>query len=162
MSFTIRPFRRFPVHCAVTYNAGPFLKLLLAYFSGFRLLITLLVLSSSPAYAEWVSIGADNSRGRTVYADPDTIRPKGDVVKMWSLNDYKTIQTGPSASYLSYKVQSEYDCAEERIRKLAATFFSGNMGRGDVVYVQSNEGKWQPVEPGSLGQSEWEVACDKE
>jgi PilZ domain len=24
MSFTIRPFRRFPVQCAVTYNAGPF------------------------------------------------------------------------------------------------------------------------------------------
>ena len=24
MPFTIRPFRRFPVHCAVTYNAGPF------------------------------------------------------------------------------------------------------------------------------------------
>lgn len=23
MPFTIRPFRRFPVHCAITYNAGP-------------------------------------------------------------------------------------------------------------------------------------------
>ena len=126
------------------------------------LLILLLVLSSGPAYAEWVSIGADNQRGRTVYADPDTIRLKGDVVKMWSLNDYKTLQTWPSASYLSYKVQNEYDCAEERIRQLAATFFSGNMGRGDVVSVHSNKGTWQPVEPGSLGQSEWEVACDKE
>jgi hypothetical protein len=24
MSFTLRPYRRFPVQCAVTYNAGPF------------------------------------------------------------------------------------------------------------------------------------------
>jgi hypothetical protein len=24
MPFTLRPYRRFPVHCAVTYNAGPF------------------------------------------------------------------------------------------------------------------------------------------
>ena len=24
MRFTIRPFRRFPVQCSVTYNAGPF------------------------------------------------------------------------------------------------------------------------------------------
>jgi hypothetical protein len=24
MSFSIRPYRRFPVRCAVTYNAGPF------------------------------------------------------------------------------------------------------------------------------------------
>ena len=24
MPFTIRPYRRFPVHCGVTYNTGPF------------------------------------------------------------------------------------------------------------------------------------------
>ena len=35
MPFTIRPFRRFPVQCAVTYNAGPFLKMPLAHLSGF-------------------------------------------------------------------------------------------------------------------------------
>ena len=27
MPFSIRPYRRFPVQCAVIYNAGPFLKL---------------------------------------------------------------------------------------------------------------------------------------
>ena len=27
MPFSIRPYRRFPVLCSVTYNAGPFLKL---------------------------------------------------------------------------------------------------------------------------------------
>ena len=30
MPFSIRPFRRFPVQCAVMYNAGPFIKLPLA------------------------------------------------------------------------------------------------------------------------------------
>ena len=35
MPFTIRPFRRLPVQCAVTYNAGTFLTLPLTYFSGF-------------------------------------------------------------------------------------------------------------------------------
>jgi len=35
MPFSARLFRRFPVQCAVTYNVGPFLKLPLAYFSGF-------------------------------------------------------------------------------------------------------------------------------
>jgi len=153
----------------------------MTYFLGFGSLITLLVLSSGPAYltmrlparplcpsrfvpsaAEWVSNGTNNQRGRTVYTDPDTIHLKGDGVTMWSLNDYKTIQRMGSTSYLSYKVQTEYDCAEERIRKLASTFFSGNMGSGDVVYSISKEGKWQQVEPGSLDQSEWDVACDKE
>jgi surface-adhesin protein E len=162
MPFSIRPYRRFPVQCSVRCHVVPFLTLPLAYVLGFGALITLLLLSSGPAYAEWVSIGASNQRERTVYTDPDTIRLKGDVVTMWSLNDYTTIQTMGSTSYLSSKVHTEYDCAEERIRTLASMFFSGNMGSGDVVYSISKEGKWQLLEPGSLGQSEWEVACDKE
>jgi hypothetical protein len=68
MTFSRRPYR-------VTYNARQFLKLPLAYFSGFWLLITLLVLSSSPAYAEWVAIGSTEvSGGSTVYVDLETIR----------------------------------------------------------------------------------------
>ena len=39
MPFSISPYRRFPVHCAVTYDAGQFLKLPLASCSGFWLLI---------------------------------------------------------------------------------------------------------------------------
>ncbi len=35
MPFVLRPFRRLPVHCSVTYHAGPFLKLPLASCSGF-------------------------------------------------------------------------------------------------------------------------------
>ena len=72
MPFLIHPHRRFPVPCSVTYNAGPFLKLPLAYFSGFWLLITLFVLSSSPAYAEWVKIRSSDTL--TYYADPETLR----------------------------------------------------------------------------------------
>ena len=51
MPFSIRPFRRFAVHCTVTYNAEPFVKLPLAYVLGFVALITLLLLSSRPTYA---------------------------------------------------------------------------------------------------------------
>ena len=39
------------------------------------LLIALLVLSSGPAYAEWVAIGSADD-GMTAYVDPDTIRGK--------------------------------------------------------------------------------------
>jgi hypothetical protein len=57
MPFVLRPDRRFPVQCSVRYHAGPFLTLPLAYVLGFGALITLQVLSSIPAYAEWVAIG---------------------------------------------------------------------------------------------------------
>ena len=45
--------------------------------------LTLLILSSAPAYAEWAAVGSsENGGGVTVYADRDTIRRKGDLVKM--------------------------------------------------------------------------------
>ena len=49
-------------------------------------LLTLLVLSSVPAYAEWVTIAySDSLGGYTTYADPGTLRRKGNLVKIWSL-----------------------------------------------------------------------------
>jgi hypothetical protein len=163
MPFSIRPFRRFPIHCSVTYNAGLFLKLLRASCLGFGSLITLLVLSSGPAYAEWVGLAhTEGVDGFTVYVDLDTIRHKGEPVKIWALRDYKTIRTGAGGLYLSGKDQREYNCAEERTRVLAFTEFSGNMGNGNVVHSNSVEGKWEPVIPGSIDQGLWKLACAKQ
>jgi hypothetical protein len=132
MPFTLRPYRRFPVRCSVRYYASPFLTLPLAYVSSFGALITLLMLSSEPAYAEWVVVGYSESLGGyTVYADPDTIRRNGDLVKVWALTDYTAIQTVGDSSFLSSKAQNEFDCAEERQHELVVTWFSGNMAKGN-------------------------------
>ena len=138
------------------FHIRPFLTLPLA-------LITLLVLRSGPAYAEWVK-GAytESEGGYTMWFDPDTIRRKGDLVKIWVLYDHKTKQTVVGSSYLSERVQQQYDCAEERYRFLLRTWFSGYMGTGDVVFNISNESEWEAVAPGSVGNAVWKVACDKQ
>ena len=59
MPFVLRPFRRFPLQGSVTYSGGPFFTLPPACVSGFRSLITLLFLSSVPAYAECVAVEKD-------------------------------------------------------------------------------------------------------
>jgi len=158
MAFSIRPFRRFPVQCAVTYNAGPFLKLLTCVL-GFGMLFTLLV-SSGPAYADWMSLGTSDS-GTTVYADLATLRREGDLVKMLVLFDFKTAQTKADVSFLSAKAQMEYDCAEQRYEGLAVTYFSGNMGNGQLLDRSSGKGKRLRVSPDSLDQALWKLACDK-
>ena len=127
------------------------------------LLIMLFFLSSGPVFAEWVEV-ASTIDGMTAYADPATIRRKGDLVKMWYFWDYNTIQTVAGNSFLSEKDQSEFDCAEERTRLLAVTKFSGNMGRGQVVYslsFDSAESKWIPVSPQSIEEALWKFACRK-
>ena len=163
MPFTIRSYRRFPVPYSVTCNAGPSLKLLLAYSWGFWLLITLLVLSSGSVHAEWVAVEKNNELAgiMTVYVDPDTIRRKGNLVTMWQLYDYKAIQTVAGDSLLSIKRYNEYDCTEERTRMLAYTWFSGNMGSGKVVYSTPDEQQWEPVIPRSINRTLWKVACSK-
>jgi hypothetical protein len=125
------------------------------------ILIMLLVLSCGSAYAEWVEVSANKNAGVIAYADPDTIRRKGDLVKMWSLFDLKTAQTVGGNSYLSIKAQQTYDCAEDRSQALAYTKFSDNMGHGANVHSVLEEQTWKPVAPMSVGQKLSKVACGR-
>jgi len=163
MPFSIRPHRRFPAQCSVTYNTCSCLKRPLAYLLGWGSLITLLSLSNGPVYAEWVAIASSQSKDGyyTVYVDPDTIRRKEELVKMWVLFDLKTTQTVAGRLILSIKGQEEYDCDGNSHRVLAVSEFSGNMGGGKEVYSTSDERTWLPVDPESVFHGLWKVACSK-
>jgi hypothetical protein len=124
--------------------------------------LTLLLLSSGPAYAEWVKVSDSDETGKTVYVDPATIRRNSNLVKMWQFYDYKTVQTVGGNRFLTAKEQWEFDCAEKRGRVVARKEFSGNMGSGTMVFTNSEVGKWTPVIPGNIGQTVWEVACGKQ
>jgi hypothetical protein len=138
----------------MSFHIRPFLTLPLA-------LITLLVLSSVPAHAEWVR-AMNNRTDPTLYVDSDTIRRNGTVVKWWELLDYNTVQTVAGISFLSMKLIREYDCAIEQIRVLAMADFSGNMAEGKVVFSDFTPSNWVPVQPESMGQTLWKAACGKE
>ncbi len=156
MPFTLRSYRRFP----------------LAYCSGFCSLITLLVLSSGPAYAEWVALEKNYlSPGlRTVYVDPDTILREGNLVTLWQLIDFTWMQGnagigrlgfGPHR-FLSTETHKQFDCAAKRLRLLAFTEFSRCMGTGIRNDGYVDKDNWLPVEPDSINQALWKVACGKE
>ena len=139
------------------FHIRPFLTQPLAFW----FLITFLLLSSGPAYAEWVR-ALNNQTDPTLYVDSDTIRRNGTVVRWWELLDYKTVQTVAGISFLSMKVQREYDCVGEQIRVLAMADFSGNMAEGKVVFSDFTPSNWVPVQPESMGQTLWKAACVKE
>jgi len=96
-----------------------------------------------------------------VYVDPDSIRRKENLAKMWQLYDYKTVQTVAGDSLLSMKRFNEYDCTEERTRTLGYTWFSGNMGSGNVVYSTTEVQQWEPVVSRTINHTLWKVACSK-
>ncbi len=141
-------------------------KQLLAYFSGFWVLITLLFLSTVPAYAGWVAVekGYLLSGLQTMYVDPDSIRREGSLVTMRQLIDFKWMQGSARGStrFLSTETHKQFDCAGKRLRLLAFSEFSHRMARGIRADGYVDTGSWIPVEPDSMNQALWEIACGKE
>ena len=123
------------------------------------LLGLMLLMTAGAASAEWMRSG-DNDE-HIQYVDRATIRRNGNFVKMWSLADFKKVKVTGGKSNLSLRSQQEYDCKEERIRTLAITTFSGQMGSGTVNYFDSDTEKWIPVPPRSIAETMWKIACGK-
>jgi hypothetical protein len=161
MPITIHPQRHVPLPRSVANNQRSLCKLPLVFFLGFWVLITLLTMSSGAAYAGWVLTSGDDEAGLTVFVDPDSIRRKGNLVKMWQLYDYKTVQTVAGDSLLSIKRYNEFDCTGVRTRMRAYTWFAGNMGTGKVVYSTTDEQQWEPVIPRSINHTLLKVACSQ-
>jgi len=127
------------------------------------LLITLLVLSHGPVYAEWVAIEKNYqlSELQTVYVDPTTIRREGNLVTMWQLTDFMWTQGGLiGRRFLSTKTHKQFDCVAKRLRLLAYTEFSRRMEIGIAHDGYVDQDTWLPVEPESINQVLWEVACN--
>ena len=161
MAFTICPHGRFPMRHDLSRYVSLFLAPPQSYLVGLGLLLMVLILSSQPVYAEWVLSSGDDEVGLKVYVDPATLRRNGSLVKMWQLYDYKTVQTVAGDSLLSMKRFNEYDCTEDRTRMLGYTWFSGNMGNGNVVYSTTEQLPWEPVVLRTINRTLWKVACEK-
>ncbi|MDD5300227.1 MAG: hypothetical protein PHD65_07010 [Gallionella sp.] len=127
------------------------------------ILMALLVAVSSSAMAEWVTITGNKILAFTAYADANTEATikNGDKVKMWKMYDYKSSQEVSGYKFLSSEFQNEYDCKEGQSRILANTTYSINMGVGEVIFAQSDTGKWQSVIPDSIDEAMWKFACRK-
>ena len=126
-----------------------------------RLLLGLILLvTATVASAEWTVAERDDEL--ILYVDKATIRRNGNLVRMWDMTDYKTLQKSAAGNpFLSVKTQREYDCKEEKMRLLAFTQFNRQMGQGNVVYSNGNyKDEFEPIEPRSFGEALWKVACN--
>jgi len=127
------------------------------------IVMMLLAIVSSGAAAEWVKIReAGFSSGYDYYADPVTIRRSGDVVKMLTMNDFKTKQIRTSGyQYLSSTAQNEYDCKRDRLRMLSSVLYEKNMATGFSLDTSIDSSNWKAVTPGSIDEAAWKLACGK-
>ncbi|MDH4083532.1 MAG: hypothetical protein OEV99_15550 [Nitrospira sp.] len=137
------------------------------YRIGFWLLAASLVMLHGVVWAEWAALDAryQSHPLQTAYIDPSTIRRDGNLVVLSALIDWKAMQGGRTPTrFYSTKMTKQFDCAEKKVRTLAATDYYGHMGTGEVISGggHTSEGHWATVEPGTLNQGLWETACSKE
>ena len=126
-----------------------------------KLLIGLiLIFASTSVIADWDKVGY--STNFDTYANIKSIRTSGNIVKMWTLYDFKTPQNfNGDRQYQSWKLLEEYDCGDDRSNVLARIYFDGPMGLGEVVYSSEEITKWTHVVPESVSASLMNVACGK-
>jgi len=125
-------------------------------------LMALLVMVSTSALSEWTKVEKNNSEGISRYVDVATIQKTENKVRMVNLIDYQTAREAVDDKFLSIKVVQEYDCNEVKKRILAFNTYSGNMGKGGILYADSSPNDWEIVSsPGSIGLTLWGIACIK-
>ena len=113
---------------------------------------------SCNAAAAWVIVN-DNDE-YIAYADPATISRDGDRVQMSDIVDLKSPRSPPYGNlHASSRAHSEFDCENPRMRTLAFSLHSGQMGDGDLVETAAESNGWLPVAPGTLLNMLWQFAC---
>ena len=91
------------------------------------------------------------------YADPTTIRKTGNIVKMWSLYDYKFPQ---KQGVISIRQKSEYNCTEKKRRQLFLSAYSGRMGNGKTILIYNQpDDDWERFPLGSVRKAMLKFAC---
>ena len=125
------------------------------------ILMLLLAVYSTIAAAAWVPVGG-NENG-TIYVDPATSTKEGDMVSVWYLLNFKSVQvTTLGKQFLSQMSRHELDCKEKRGRILETTTYSGNAESGEVIYRDISVGQWESLKPETVLQILWNVACGKQ
>jgi hypothetical protein len=127
------------------------------------LLFVLLLMVSSVSWAEWEFTQKTNDT-EVIFHDKSTIRRNGAIAKMWTMVDFAKKQIRNGKPYKSQITQFSYDCKSETIKLITSTTYSGSKGQGvSVSSYLDNDGSlpWEPVIPGSLGETEWKIACGK-
>jgi hypothetical protein len=124
------------------------------------IVMLLLVVGGKAIAEEWVAV--NHNKYATGYASPATIVKDGNIVKMWTLVDCKTMTFFSGGSpFMSIKSQEEFDCKEKKLRTLVYTLHAVKMGEGEAIISDSNPRKWEPVLPDSVMEDFLNIACGK-
>ena len=129
-------------------------------------LLMLVAACSRPVPTEWIMVKdiSPTSDGFVTYAAPSTIRKTGTTVTMLSMIDFTVIPGAASdRPHFSWIDEWEYDCQGKSLKPLRFREYSGKMGTGENVFSISTPASLGiALNPGSVSETLWKMACGKE
>jgi hypothetical protein len=113
--------------------------------------------------ANWTFIGNTEYGGFSEFVDLNSIKRKGNKVKMWSLRNFSLVQKVPSIdNFFSIISLDEYDCKEDTIEVLMVIWYSEHMGYGNVIHkIKDVENFKEAAIPNSVAKMKLNSACLK-
>lgn len=122
--------------------------------------LAIALLFAETALADWVML--TRNEDMRLYADRGNIRRDGDIATVSQMADYTFAQWSGAAVVMSVIYTIEVDCADKRLRTLAATAFSEQLGRGrEVVSEKAPSDEWNDIPAGGSAEQLWKLACGK-
>jgi hypothetical protein len=110
----------------------------------------------------WTWVSETMDKKYTAYVDLKTIHKNGNKSKMWTLYDFNMPQRISNKLYLSVRDIREYDCHDKTMKELEFSYLSGNMGMGEIVYMDNSKDEVNSeITPESIGESFFNIACSK-
>lgn len=101
-----------------------------------KIALVMLVVFSSGTMAEWTKVNSDEMGAQ--YIDLGRMQRNGELVKIWTVIDYKEPRKMLGKIFRSVVVQEEYDCENELQRVLFVVANSGQMAAGAAVISGSS------------------------
>ncbi len=124
----------------------------------FGSLLLSLSFAANCALAEWVWVASNDKV--TAYADPSSIRKRLNVVKIWTLFDYKVGGAlSDGTPYWSVMRETEFNCKENFQRMTGYAIHAGKMGKGGLVESGSEAQEWKPVSRVAMAAQMKRYAC---
>lgn len=127
-----------------------------------RFIFLFLMLIYSVSWAEWEYTSTSQEGKISHYHDRATIKKNGRIVKMWSMQNYSSPFLDNGKIIKSRLGLELYDCISDTSALYSVVEYSGEMGKGEVVWSgtrKENELQWTPVIPNSVTEASWKIAC---
>ena len=120
-----------------------------------------LLLTANSSFAAWVKVTSLQDEGVTLYYNNSLMSRNGSIAKMWTMHDHKNPKTISGTTFLSSSSLDEYDCSNNTYRFKTTHYYEGNMANGKILHTEHSNIPWQDVNPDSISELNFRIACKK-